>query len=57
MEQLGLPGCEANAVDIWSGAKGVVRDKESVDLAPHTVECYAIEVPQEITCEPDTVIL
>ena len=51
-KDLGLPGSKANAVDIWSGAKGVVRDKESVELAPHTVECYEIEVPQEAEAEP-----
>ncbi|MBO5621728.1 MAG: alpha-galactosidase, partial [Butyrivibrio sp.] len=44
---LGLPGTEAGAVDIWSGSKGIVKDKESVEMKPHSVECYEIEAPEE----------
>ena len=47
MEQLGLPGTEAGALDIWSGSKGIVRDKESVEMKSHTVECYEIEASEE----------
>ena len=43
---LGLPGTEAGAVDIWSGSKGIVKDKESVEMKPHSVECYEIEAPE-----------
>ena len=45
-KDLGLAGSEAKAVDIWSGMSGIVKDKESVDMAPHTVECYEIEAPE-----------
>lgn len=46
-KDLGLTGTEAKAVDIWSGMSGIVKDKESVDMEPHTVECYEIEAPEE----------
>lgn len=47
-KDLGLAGSEAKAVDIWSGSQGIVKDKECVDMAPHTVECYAIEATEDI---------
>ena len=46
-KDLGLSGTEAKAVDIWSGMQGIVKDKECVDMAPHTVECYAIEATED----------
>ena len=47
-KDLGLSGTEAKAVDIWSGREGIVKDKECVDMEPHTVECYAIEATEDI---------
>ena len=47
-KDLGLIGTEAKAVDIWSGMSGIVKDKESVEMEPHTVECYEIEAQEEV---------
>ncbi len=52
-KDLGLEGYEAKAVDIFSGISGIVKDRESVEMNPHTVECYEIEAPREAEiCQP-----